>query len=781
MLKIEEKLYCEYCLLEIGSGEAPHKHPPAAVRPEALPLGSVLHERYVLARIIGRGAFGITYLAFDSRERHRVAINEFFATGLVNRVAANSPMVMVDYGNAGLLDSGVKRFCEEARLLSGLSSNDNIAHTYDVFTENGTAYRVMEYLEGCSLKTHLIKSGGRVSEAEALTIAAELTRALASVHSAGMLHRDLSPDSVFICDDGRIMLIDFGGARQTIGELSGALSQILKRGYAPLEQYSAKGRHGPWTDFYSLGAILYTSVTGLPPDGASERLGSPALRYPDGVAVSVGFAALLDRLMSVDVKARPQTAESLAAELEAVASGKTPTATGGIVISANFPPANPSCGSLFSQAAMQNPLPPPKPSLRRAMKKAREAVGSHIWSRCLVYGFLFALAAALLFTIVGVTSGNGVFFLKALKYNSAQELVQLGEYDSAYEIFDDLDDYRGSRANAMRCQYCRGTGLLEMGDYNAAYRVFSDLGSFEDAKDMALECRYLEGAGLLDDGSYNDAYNIFSQLGSYKDSADKAKECRYRTGLEHYERRDFEKAMKIFSELGDYSDSNKYYIDSRYHYAVSLSNEKDYETASRIFKGLGSYKDSKSQASYCDYKIAMSLYDAGNWSAALDGFTALGGYSDSRAYRALCRYKIGKTQLKYNDIGELESIFDELAKYSGSNNDCKNALADSLFTMMKLASGYEYITLKCSLRFERNGNRVTMYRSGVLDQIAQNIKYYGFDTSYGSKYGTVEYTYDGSNYYPMFEIIGFSSPYAKRPTSVTIRSTRDGYTYTLYR
>jgi serine/threonine protein kinase len=148
---------------------------------------------------------------------------------------------------------------------------------YEFFYENNTAYFTMEYLSGCDLKGHLKKNSTNMSEAEVTYIMSKVSDALMIVHSTGVLHRDIKPDNIYICDDGTVKLIDFGAARQILGEESKSLSVILTPGYAPLEQYQRRGKQGQWTDIYALGATIYYAVTGVVIDDAMSRLDDESL------------------------------------------------------------------------------------------------------------------------------------------------------------------------------------------------------------------------------------------------------------------------------------------------------------------------------------------------------------------------------------------------------------------------------------------------------------------------------------------------------------------------
>jgi serine/threonine protein kinase len=204
---------------------------------------------------------------------------------------------------------GLVRFMDEARVLASFSSTPGIVSIMDVFQENSLAYMVMEYLDGQDLKHVLSGSGKRVSPEFAQDVALRIIGALRDVHSQGLLHRDVSPDNIFITKDGEIKLIDFGAARFAFGTQNKSLSVVLKPSYAPVEQYQTRGNQGPWTDIYALGATLYRCVTGqLPPESLS-RLEDDKLKPPSelGVALPRAMEAAILKALAVKAKDRFQS------------------------------------------------------------------------------------------------------------------------------------------------------------------------------------------------------------------------------------------------------------------------------------------------------------------------------------------------------------------------------------------------------------------------------------------------------------------------------------------
>ncbi len=263
MIEINNKRLCECCFAETDSETCPHcgYNPNTYIcDPAVLPCGSILMGKYIVGLVIGKGGFGITYKAYDINAQKVVAIKEYYPNGLANRTAGNPTITVSTAEDANIFRIGSEKFYNEARLVSKFNGNPGIVSVYEFFYENDTVYFTMEYLNGKSLKKY-IDENGVLSEGQTVYIANCVSAALLAAHSINVLHRDISPDNIMICNDGTVKLIDFGAARQITLEGSQNFSVILKQGFAPLEQYQKKGKQGPWTDIYSLGATLYYALT----------------------------------------------------------------------------------------------------------------------------------------------------------------------------------------------------------------------------------------------------------------------------------------------------------------------------------------------------------------------------------------------------------------------------------------------------------------------------------------------------------------------------------------
>ena len=237
------------------------------MNPHLLSSGHLLCNRYAIQQTLGQGGFGITYLAFDQKLEQEVCIKELFISGNSTR-GAN--MTVQSQGSSSFsFQEFVDRFLQEARQLVKFQ-HPNIVRVFDIFEENDTAYMVMEYVKGETLK-QLIEQKGIVAEKDAMILINQLMDAIESVHSKGMLHRDIKPENILISKEGRVVLIDFGSAREFAEGKTSYQTIMLTSGYAPPEQYSERAKRGPFTDIYALGATLYFLLTGEKPLASTDR------------------------------------------------------------------------------------------------------------------------------------------------------------------------------------------------------------------------------------------------------------------------------------------------------------------------------------------------------------------------------------------------------------------------------------------------------------------------------------------------------------------------------
>jgi len=231
--------------------------------------GTVLQGRYLVGKVLGEGGFGITYVGRELKLGLKIAIKEYYPSGSATRTSSQSSEVHSAYGNDDTFAKGKEKFLQEAKTMALLDRQPHIVAVRDYFEENNTAYIVMEYVEGTTLKELTKEKGGKIPASELLDLIKPMFSALGRMHSLGLIHRDISPDNLMI-ENGSIKLLDFGCAKDlSSGEVTQAI--VLKHGYAPLEQYQRKGQ-GPWTDVYALAAAIYYCLTGTVPARATDRI-----------------------------------------------------------------------------------------------------------------------------------------------------------------------------------------------------------------------------------------------------------------------------------------------------------------------------------------------------------------------------------------------------------------------------------------------------------------------------------------------------------------------------
>jgi len=301
-----------------------------------LSQGTELHSRYVIQSLLGHGGFGITYAAHDQVLNVRVAVKEYLPRQLATRGEGQTKVSIFTGEARQQYDYGLRKFLEEAQSVARFAHHPNVVSARDYFEANGTAYMVMEYVEGVTLKEYLEKKGGRISFEEAKGIMMPVMDALREVHQAGMLHRDISPDNIYITTAAQVKILDFGAARYFAGEQSKSLSVILKPGYAPEEQYRSSGKQGSWTDVYGVGATIYKALTGRTPPDALDRKEEDTLEPPSRLGVMIPVAAEQALLQALAVRAE-QRFQTMA-EFQQALLGDAPMTMGFQTASFSFPP-----------------------------------------------------------------------------------------------------------------------------------------------------------------------------------------------------------------------------------------------------------------------------------------------------------------------------------------------------------------------------------------------------------------------------------------------------------
>ena len=493
--------YCYNCfVMRAGGGICPHcgydpewdknKHP------NALPHGSVLAGRYVVGRVLGQGGFGVTYIALERSTNQKKAIKEYLPTSMAHRMPGTALVTANSQEGEASFRYGLKCFLEEAEVLAKFSGVPNIAAVRSFFQENGTAYFAMDYVEGISFKTYLRNHGGRVSWQEAVNILRPVMKALGTVHQAGIVHRDVALDNIYIAGDGGVKLLDFGAARYSLGDRSKTLDVVLRPGYAPREQYRSRSRQGPFTDVYSLAACFYAAITGyLPPESLErdelDRM-VPISQY--GVQIPPELERTIHKGLAVKAENRFQTMEEF---LYAVERGTSEEFTSDS-LTESAPGSETDRTPAFQVSAGSRQVPV-------IACIALCAVGGAVALGLLFAGSVLGIPAA----AVAIATGTSAAVLaRRQEGNRAEPLYReacaaygTGNYETAVRLFQ-----QSARAGDSRAKYCLGecfrwgNGVPQ--SMEAAFKWY--LAAARDGNEDAyysVGCCYYAGDGVAADSA----------------------------------------------------------------------------------------------------------------------------------------------------------------------------------------------------------------------------------------------------------------------------------------
>ncbi len=460
--------YCYNCFtMRAGVGPCPHcGYDPEWDRgrhPNALPHGSILAGRYITGRVLGQGGFGVTYVALDRPTDKKMAIKEYLPVSAAYRMAGGVQVSANAETGGRSFSYGLDRFLEEAETLAKFSGTPGIVAVCSFFRENGTAYFVMDYVEGVSFKVYLRSHEGRVGWQEAVDILQPVMRALETVHQAGVVHRDVAPDNIYITGGGGVKLLDFGAARYSLGDKSRSLDVILRPGYAPREQYLSRSRQGPFTDVYSLAACFYAAITGYLPQEALERAERdelvPFSRH--GVYLPPKLETAIYKGLAVDAADRYQTMEAFLAAVEEAVPVPVPPSM----------PEQPPNMNQMSHAVVHQELPTPPSASGPAPPKA-------------------GLAARLADIFRPKRSGTETL------YRDACAAYGSGDYQTAVRLF-----HQAARAGDNRAKYSlsecfrRGNGVPQSAESAFRWCLAAAKNGNEDAW-YTVGCCYYTGDGV---------------------------------------------------------------------------------------------------------------------------------------------------------------------------------------------------------------------------------------------------------------------------------------------
>lgn len=274
-----------------------------------LPRETIIGGKYLVGKVLGQGGFGITYLGWDIALERKVAIKEYYPSGQVSRMPGTRSLIwsQSEQAKSARLD-GMQMFLKEARKMAKLDDIPGVVKIRDLFQENDTAYIVMDFVDGTTLK-NILKTSGPLSWEQAKPIFHAVIHSMEQVHAAGLIHRDLSPDNLMITPNGGVKILDLGAAKD-LNVNSGASSmQVAKGGFSPLEQYTQRGGSGTWTDVYALAATIYFTLTGKLPPSVIDRLDDDCIRwdYPGLLSLPASAREALKQAMIVQTRRRTQT------------------------------------------------------------------------------------------------------------------------------------------------------------------------------------------------------------------------------------------------------------------------------------------------------------------------------------------------------------------------------------------------------------------------------------------------------------------------------------------
>lgn len=327
-MEVKRCVNCMEDMKEVTGAVCPHcgfDHMEKSIRPmhRFIRPNTILHGRYFMGNVLGEGGFGITYIGYDLVLDIKVAIKEYFPQNAAHRDGITSSLIWY----TGVIDEkerekGYNNFRKEAQKIAKIDEMHSIVRVRDTFLDNNTAYIVMDYVAGVSLKDKVRKEGP-MELSELLELLLPMMEDLAEVHKLGLIHRDISPDNIVIRPDGRVKLLDLGAAMD-ISTGSGEQTQLVaKKGFSPPEQYASAGKIGPWTDVYSLCATIFYCVTGKVIPSAIDRISGSNIEIPSELNKTTAEKVLneLSQGLELDIHKRIQSVDELLLKLQIKKSG----------------------------------------------------------------------------------------------------------------------------------------------------------------------------------------------------------------------------------------------------------------------------------------------------------------------------------------------------------------------------------------------------------------------------------------------------------------------------
>ena len=308
MNQIEEHLFtCPYC----GFNETTLRQESYCLDP-----GTIVGGKYIVGKVMSYGGHTVSYLGMDAEVNRKVVVKEYLPSDFSTRSEGEKEVTIYSGDGQEQFEQGLTNFLNEANRIQQLRNSEGIAKIYDCIVENETGYVISEYIEGHALK-EILDLGKKYSVKEARAFIKSILNGLSKVHHLNIVHCDISPETIMVTDSGEIKLLDFGATRYVTTANSKSLSIILKRGYAPEEQYRSRGVRGPWTDVYALAAVMYRMITGLVPPESVERVLVDELKEPSklGISIPENIENALMNALNVYQEERTPSAEVFLREL----------------------------------------------------------------------------------------------------------------------------------------------------------------------------------------------------------------------------------------------------------------------------------------------------------------------------------------------------------------------------------------------------------------------------------------------------------------------------------
>lgn len=610
-----------------------------------LECGSILAGTYLIGKVLGQGGFGITYVGWDLNLEIKVAIKEYYPEGCVTRDTHTHVSVLTYAGpKEAFFQKGKERFVGEARALAKFSGDSGVVGVRAFFYENGTAYIVMDYVEGETLKAYAARVGGKMPSAQVLSLFQPLICSLARVHESGLLHRDISPDNIMLKPDGSLALLDFGAARQIsiAGEHSNTIN--VKHGFAPEEQYRTRGEQGPWTDIYALCATIYRLTTGVTPVEALDRMANDEpLALPSAFGADFSHTQELALMHGLALRAIERTQSMLELAIELYQETGTDISV--------------AQSSHQSQSAVTNT----KEALIDAITNSNNMTGGETQEsgkeqtcnseragkarRTKKLGVIFASAAALVTAIIV----SATMIQRQTQRNELQQVsdnIYAKNYASALAIAEDI---KLKNADFDEAIYGFTLNLIDKGAVDAAKKMkylIVDATVFDmvPVEDGITIGRIRD---LLARGEYEQAELLLPRIqkpGSY-DIAEIKKEIATQEIDSLISNNSFQEALielaKLESiDLETVSELIGKHSIILFDYAISLYQTGDIANAEYIFsriEEIDQYIASEliSNHSSVFYNYAISLYRNGDFSIAEYIFSRLNSYQRTSDYMLL--------------------------------------------------------------------------------------------------------------------------------------------------